>query len=189
MNLKDYVKVYQVYDDKFCKQIISQIKRVDWQTHAYYNYSKNELNSFEDELFITHGTNDKNEISQEILKLNESLWHVLKNYIESLNFPWYGNWHGYSLVRFNRYDKKCTMRTHCDHIHGLFEGERKGIPTLTILGSLNNNYAGGDLIMWESEKLELKAGQVMVFPSNFLYPHRIDPITKGTRYSFVSWVW
>lgn len=190
MNLKDYVKVYQVFDDKFCKKIITQINKVEWKKHSYNNYKDNTNISYDDDLFVTNGANEKNEITPDIVKLNEAIWHVLKKYVqEDINFPWFNNWKGYTLVRFNRYDKKCIMRTHCDHIHTVFDGERKGIPTLTVLGSLNNNYSGGDLVLWESEKLELKAGQIMVFPSNFLYPHRIDPITKGTRYSFVSWVW
>jgi predicted 2-oxoglutarate/Fe(II)-dependent dioxygenase YbiX len=71
----------------------------------------------------------------------------------------------------------------------MFDGERKGIPTLSILGALNDDYEGGELVFWESEKIELKAGSIMIFPSNFMYPHRVDTVTKGTRYSYVSWVW
>jgi predicted 2-oxoglutarate/Fe(II)-dependent dioxygenase YbiX len=26
-----------------------------------------------------------------------------------------------------------------------------------------------------------------LFPSNYLYPHRITPVTQGTRYSIVTW--
>ena len=30
--------------------------------------------------------------------------------------------------------------------------------------------------------------QLIIFPSIFLYPHLVKPVKKGTRYSFVSWV-
>lgn len=191
MNLKDYVKVYDALDEKQCKKIVKQItsKEIEWKKHSYYDYAANKSQSFDDDLFVTHGTNKNNEISDDLVKLNESIWHLLKQYHEEFSFPWMLGWNGYSLIRFNRYDKNCNMKVHCDHIRTLFDGERKGVPVLTVLGSLNNNYTGGDLIMWESEKLELKAGQIVVFPSNFMYPHRITSITKGTRYSFVSWVW
>mgnify|MGYP001213588018 CR=1 FL=1 len=33
----------------------------------------------------------------------------------------------------------------------------------------------------------LKKGDVVIFPSNFMYPHRVEKVTKGTRYSFVTW--
>ena len=38
-------------------------------------------------------------------------------------------------------------------------------------------------------KIDLKQGSVLIFPSNFMYPHEVESITKGSRYSFVSWVW
>jgi predicted 2-oxoglutarate/Fe(II)-dependent dioxygenase YbiX len=71
----------------------------------------------------------------------------------------------------------------------MFDGTIKGIPVLSILGALNDDYEGGELVFWESEKINLKAGEVMIFPSNFMYPHRVDEVKSGTRYSFVSWVW
>ena len=52
---------------------------------------------------------------------------------------------------------------------------------------------GGDLIFTdqrekEIKRLKLSKGSVVFFPSNFMYPHSIQPITKGTRYSIVSWL-
>jgi hypothetical protein len=70
----------------------------------------------------------------------------------------------------------------------LFDGERKGAPTMTALGFLNDDYEGGDFIMWD-KKIDVNAGDLMIFPSNFLYPHKVNPITKGERYSFVAWSW
>jgi predicted 2-oxoglutarate/Fe(II)-dependent dioxygenase YbiX len=81
------------------------------------------------------------------------------------------------------------MKPHCDHIHSLFDGEQKGIPMLSVVASLNDDYEGGDFIMWEDQKLELPAGSIIVFPSNFMFPHSVNTVTSGIRYSFVSWVW
>ena len=36
-------------------------------------------------------------------------------------------------------------------------------------------------------KYNLNAGDIIVFPSNFLYPHSILPITLGVRYSIIIW--
>ena len=71
----------------------------------------------------------------------------------------------------------------------LIDGNIKGIPVLSVVGLLNDNYEGGDFVMFEDYKVSLKKGDVLVFPSNFLYPHKVTPVKKGTRYSFVSWVW
>ena len=39
------------------------------------------------------------------------------------------------------------------------------------------------------EKIDTKKGDLVIFPSSFLYPHEICKVTKGSRYSYVSWVW
>ena len=40
-----------------------------------------------------------------------------------------------------------------------------------------------------SDKINLTKGDIIVFPSNFMFPHRVEPVTKGNRYSYISWVW
>ena len=81
------------------------------------------------------------------------------------------------------------MALHCDHIKSIFQGERKGIPLLSCLGALNNDYEGGEFVMWDSKVIPLKQGELLIFPSNFMFPHKVEPVTKGTRYSYISWVW
>ena len=43
--------------------------------------------------------------------------------------------------------------------------------------------------MCEKYKYELKQGETIMFPSNFLYPHKIKKIIKGKRYSAIGWVY
>ena len=31
-------------------------------------------------------------------------------------------------------------------------------------------------------------GSILVWPSNFLYPHSVEKVTKGKRYTVVSWL-
>jgi predicted 2-oxoglutarate/Fe(II)-dependent dioxygenase YbiX len=81
------------------------------------------------------------------------------------------------------------MAEHCDHIQSMFDGERKGIPILSVLCILNDNYSGGEFIMFKDKEIKLKQGDLLIFPSNFLFPHKVEPVTRGTRYSFISWVW
>ena len=66
--------------------------------------------------------------------------------------------------------------------------------TLSIIINLNEEYEGGDVLFFNPvtgmiySKADLKAGDIILFPSNFLYPHQVTPITKGVRYSIVSWL-
>jgi predicted 2-oxoglutarate/Fe(II)-dependent dioxygenase YbiX len=88
-----------------------------------------------------------------------------------------------------QYKENKKMAEHCDHIIINETGTRKGIPVLSIIGSLNDDYEGGEFIMFQDEEIKLKQGDLMIFPSVFLYPHRVEPVTKGVRNTFVSWAW
>jgi predicted 2-oxoglutarate/Fe(II)-dependent dioxygenase YbiX len=106
-----------------------------------------------------------------------------------MDCPWFCKWSAYSDIRFNRYKKNRLMAPHCDHISTLFDGTRKGVPILTILLCFNDNYSGGEFIMFEDTEIKMKQGDIMIFPSNFLYPHTVKEVTDGIRYSGVSWAW
>lgn len=190
---KYFVKVYEgVFDPKFCKSVIKEIeKNVDWQEHDWntgYNNNTGEdfpnIKKDDNELSIGNYDNKK---TQDIM---DRLWFVLEDYYKTVlkDFYWSSSWLGYSTIRYNKYDVNKEMKLHCDHIHTLFTGNRRGIPTLTILGTLNDNYEGGNLYLID-EEVPMKTGSVVIFPSNFMYPHMVKPVTKGTRYSYVSWVW
>lgn len=54
--------------------------------------------------------------------------------------------------------------------------------------SLNDDYEGGEWGFWGDEiKFKAPKGSAVLFPSNFMYPHQIFPVTKGIRYSIVTW--
>lgn len=53
---------------------------------------------------------------------------------------------------------------------------------------LNDDYEGGEFAFFNRElTYKLKKGSCIVFPSNFMYPHEIMPVTSGTRYSIITW--
>lgn len=66
--------------------------------------------------------------------------------------------------------------------------------SLSVIINLNEDYEGSDLVFGnqllnkEIKRVALKKGSIVAFPSNFLYPHMIEPLTKGTRYSIVAWL-
>ena len=178
-------------NNKECKDYIKELNVNAWKKHAWHHSAtdsfdapsgNNEPETITEDLF----TDKVAQINQVIL---QNLHSTILEYIQSFKFDWYNGWHGYSVLKFIRYQPNQTMKTHCDHIHSLFDGERKGVPVLSIIGVLNDDYEGGKLIMLEDKKIDTKAGDLLIFPSNFLYPHQITPVTKGVRYSYVSWVW
>ena len=183
LNIADYCKVYKNFiDEKQCDIIVEQLENVNWNLHSYRHGVTGDIITLgEKELSVSH------DAIFETPYLMDKVHDGLRKYILELNFEWLVGWAGYSQIRFNKYDKNTMMNNHCDHINSIFDGERKGIPFLTVLMSLNNDYTGGEFIMWEDTKIELDKGDIVIFPSNFLYPHKVLPVTQGTRYTCISW--
>lgn len=184
-NIKDYVKVYDFLPKIICDGIVKEVEQIRWRKHEFYHHVTKQLHSSEHDLSVSF---DEFPSKQHI---QDSLRNIVDRYIfeDFGEFEWFRKWQGYTRIRLNRYDQDKSMDTHCDHIHSIFDGNLKGVPILTILGALNDDYSGGELVLWGDEVIDLPAGSVMVFPSNFLYPHRVNTVTDGVRYSFVSWVW
>ena len=89
-------------------------------------------------------------------------------------------------IRLNRYGEGRDMKEHNDHISSIFKTKDRGIPILSIIGLLNDDFEGGELYI-NNKPIDFKRGDVLIFPSNFVYPHKVKPVTKGERYSYVSW--
>ena len=55
----------------------------------------------------------------------------------------------------------------------------------SVLYFLNTDYEGGELVI--SDLIyKPKKNSSIIFPSNFMFPHYVKPITKGTRYSIIT---
>jgi len=190
--MKESLKDYILHLDKWIPQNIidKSIKELSdsntWKKHRYtHSITFTEMNKNKDkELDICYGIN-----LTYLKDLHELTWKALEKYIviEKLGGEAFNGWKGFSPIRFNRYNKDQIMDKHCDHIQSLFTGERRGIPVLSIVAVLNDDYEGGEFIMFDDYEIKFKAGDLIVFPSIFLYPHLVKPVKKGVRYSFVSW--
>tara|TARA_E500000318_G_scaffold111393_1_gene129826 strand:+ start:1148 stop:1714 length:567 start_codon:yes stop_codon:yes gene_type:complete len=166
-------------------QILSNLKPEDFEEHTFYNPRTGE--------YINVSGNQELEMSWKNTPgtsiLMNKIYKGLQNYIDHVDTPWFTGWNGYSGPRFNKYTKNKLMAPHCDHIHSLFDGTRQGVPILSILGVLNDDFEGGEFLMFEDEEIKLKKGDMLIFPANFLYPHQVNAVKKGTRYSWISWAW
>jgi len=63
---------------------------------------------------------------------------------------------------------------------------------LSFIFLLNNDYEGGSLNFYNPCKehittVDVKPGRLIMWPSNFLFQHKVETVTKGTRYSIVAW--
>jgi len=188
--LKDFIYINKsIIPEDLCENIILSQNDFSWTKHEWYNkntdtstsHVNKELdvcflqNEFSNLLFhyVTVSFENYFQISKKF-----NLDNIFTNMITSCSSP-----------RLNRYTPNTLMEPHFDHIHSLFDGDRKGIPVLSLVGLLNNDYIGGEFIFFNNYELNLQKGDIVVFPSCFLFPHRVNEIKEGTRYSFVSWGW
>lgn len=54
--------------------------------------------------------------------------------------------------------------------------------------ALNDDYEGGEFAFFDRDiTYKIKKGSVIMFPSSFMYPHEILPVTSGTRFAIITW--
>ena len=59
---------------------------------------------------------------------------------------------------------------------------------LAAIAYLNDDYEGGDIVFpYANVTYSPKAGDVLLFPANFVCAHEVNPITAGNRYSYLSY--
>ena len=59
---------------------------------------------------------------------------------------------------------------------------------LSYVFFVNENFSGGGLSFPNQRKIiKPKANTLIIFPSNWCFPHEVLPVTRGIRYSAVTW--
>tara|TARA_Y100001938_G_scaffold150172_1_gene239935 strand:- start:1329 stop:1892 length:564 start_codon:yes stop_codon:yes gene_type:complete len=182
-------KFIKVYDDVFeFTKVASLVK-----------YAADKI-KFEDALIV----NDKNNkiIEKNIRKtksyafntnsLTSVHWGQYLRYIIRRAFIKYNSNHNtvakqISTIEILKYEEGGFYNIHSDH--------HPSIPrTLSVIIFLNNDYEGGELNFHNPLNNEIyqtikpHPGRCIIWPSNFIYPHSVSPVTKGTRYAIVSWL-
>jgi hypothetical protein len=115
----------------------------------------------------------------------KSLWQELydlklpavKNYCRSFNIGEVRYW---EAMNFVKYGPGQHFQEHTDHGYSYN-------CVVSLVGYPNDDYEGGEL-EFRLQKLKIKprAGDLFVFPSNFMYPHKSLPVVSGTKYSIVT---
>jgi hypothetical protein len=95
-----------------------------------------------------------------------SYWGVGINYFEAFNFVKYESpGHHFNI--------------HADHGPAY-------VTTVSIVAYLNDDYEGGELFFPRFDlTIKPKKGDVVLFPSTFIYEHSSQPMISGTKYSVV----
>ena len=85
---------------------------------------------------------------------------------------------GYDLLRYRE------GQFYVQHTDSFKQQQR----SISCSFALNDDYEGGEFGFFNRERvIKLKKGDALMFPSNFMFPHEIMPVTSGTRYSIITW--
>jgi hypothetical protein len=87
---------------------------------------------------------------------------------------------GYTLLRYQ------TTQFYAEHTDaaGYIPFQR----AVSCSFAVNDDYEGGEWSFFGGTYTQrLNAGDAILFPSNFLFPHSIRPVVSGVRYSIVTW--
>jgi len=183
--IEDYIYIENHIPVELCEALIDECNKKEWKKHKWNNYGAGTFQSEETkELDVISCTQEQqNKITPHLIKALEEYQVRCSTPGQKTSPPWLTK---FSPIRFNKYEVGNMMREHYDHIHSIFDGKMKGVPIVSIVANLNEDYEGAEFYC-RGKEIPLKTGDILLFPSNFMYPHEVKEATKGTRYSFVSW--
>lgn len=85
---------------------------------------------------------------------------------------------GYELLRY-RQGEFYTKHT---------DSFREAPRAVSCSFALNDDYSGGEFVFFDGQmSFKPPKGSALMFPSNFMYPHEIRPVSFGVRYSVITW--
>ncbi|MFK8050672.1 MAG: 2OG-Fe(II) oxygenase [Halioglobus sp.] len=184
MSVLDYIRYFPNFvDSQLCDDVLNHYKEnAQWQS-----------STFSDGTGVLPGSEERVKMDEYWIHQDEKYYHELKvffrnavmEYIQA--FPQIAP-QAFTSFRMNHYPVGGFMESHIDNIHHS-HGQEYGYPHLTALVLLNDDYAGGDFELCGGGFVANKQkGSVIVFPSNFMFPHEVKRVTEGDRFSLMTWI-
>ena len=181
--LEDYIYVVKnALSLNLCDEILSEFKNSDEWQDTYIGSGRIEKSIRNCQNIIIsypHIIQKNNEVRHQ---LDNSIFDGASKCIKEYNtkFPYslIEQDNGYELLK---YPEGCFYIEHVDSC--------KSAPrAVSCSFILNNDFEGGEFTFFDRElKYKLGKGDALLFPSNFMYPHEVMPVTQGTRYSIITW--
>ena len=181
-NINNYIVTFEnVITDALCDAVLGEYKECnDWVNATTKNGENLNIRNCQ-----TIGVSFESIISKNLetrKKLDSYLFISASNVIQKYNKQFshcnIEQDSGYDLLK---YEVGGFYREHKDS----FKDRPRAV---SCSFALNDDYEGGEFAFFNRELVyNLKKGSCIMFPSNFMYPHEIMPVTSGTRYSIVTW--
>jgi hypothetical protein len=107
----------------------------------------------------------------------DAQFHAVEDYRRDYNIMDLRYWEAFNFIK---YGPGQHFQEH--HDHGFSYN-----CTVSLVAYPNDDYEGGELYFrLQDLKIKPQAGDLYIFPSNFMYPHVAMPVHSGTKYSIVT---
>jgi predicted 2-oxoglutarate/Fe(II)-dependent dioxygenase YbiX len=183
-HIHDYIVVFEgVITDALCDAVLEEFSdEAEWQKTVIGQKAvvNNKVRSADTVVISYPHVIEKNpKVRSKLDKyIFVSAGLAIKKYNEKFPLALIEEDSGYELLR---YKENQFYTTHTDS----FKIRPRAVSCSFVL---NDDYEGGEFAFFDRELVyKLKKGSCIMFPSNFMYPHEIMPVTSGTRYSIVTW--
>jgi len=181
-NIKDYIVVLKnIVPNELCDAILSEYSNSDeWNATAVGDGKPNKKVRNCDtiqmsERFTIGDHKERARLDAEVFKYAAK---CIEEYNKKFKHAHVQEDTGYELLRYKKGE------FYVQHIDTFLQAPR----LVSCSFHLNDNYKGGEFGFFDREvKIKAGKGDVVMFPSTFMYPHEVMPVTEGTRYSIVTW--
>ena len=180
-NLKDYIVVLKnIVPDELCDAILAEYKNADDWVKAHTGSGVQTKIRSCDTIELSQPSVIQD--SEERVRLDAEVFKCAAKCIEEYNkrfdLAHVQEDTGYELLRYNKGE------FYTQHVDSFLQAPR----LVSCSFHLNDDYEGGEFGFFDREmKIKAGKGDVVMFPSTFMYPHEIMPVTEGTRYSIITW--
>lgn len=182
-NLQDYITIFEnVLTNNLCDAVIKEFDdEKEWAKTVVGEGRVDEKIRTAETIVISypHVIEKNFKVRQSLDKyIYISAGLAIKKYNEKFSLAKIEEDSGYELLR---YKEGQFYTQHTDS----FKARPRAV---SCSFALNDDYEGGEWGFFDREMVvKAPKGSAILFPSNFMYPHEIMPVTKGTRYSIVTW--
>lgn len=131
--------------------------------------------------FNSTGLGPRTDATASLYDMHEKIFQAVRRCVDDYGQYWGVGIRSYEAFNFVKYEGTGThFKIHADH-------GPTYVTTVSIVVYLNDDYEGGDIWFPRMDNLSIKpeAGDIVVFPSTYIYEHASRDMISGTKYAVV----
>lgn len=116
--------------------------------------------------------------------IKDKLFTALNSYTKKFNEFYFEELSQLDILKYESNSYDAGYKYHVDM------GPKSTPRHVSISLCLNNDFEGGEFKFKLSNgefQYPQNVGDCIMFPSNFMFPHQVNRVTKGTRYALIGW--